>query len=196
MSILLPAWPAPREIIGRLFVAGEVVSTATDSDDTWLDRLGSRYSVDFVMKPMTYEQSCDWSDLEETGQTVVMALRQPGVDTGAPGAPVVDGSGQSGSSINLKGLTPHYVIRRRQWLPIITGGQRYAYRARSEVVVGADGKVTVPIRPMLRKPHLNNDVVELAEPKIEGIPTVSDDVWGIRASDPFVYLSFNIKERA
>lgn len=196
MSILLPTTPAPKEIVPRLFLPGEVQSTATGSDDAWLDRLGARYEVDFTMRPMSDEQSWDWSDLEEKRSSVVMTLRQPGLDTGMPGAPVVDGSGQSGSNIALKGLTPHYVIRRRQWIPIITGGQRYCYRAKSEVVAGADGKVVIPIRPMLRKPHVNNDVVELADPKIEGIPTVSDDAWGIRADDRLVYLSFTIRERA
>lgn len=196
MSVILPSWPAPKEIVPRLFVTGGLQTTATESDDNWLDRLGSRYSVDFTMRPMTYDQAAEWSDLEETGANVVMPLRQPGVEFVSAGSPTVDGSGQSGSNIALKGLTPYFVIRRRQWLPIITGGQRYCYRAKAEVIADASGDVVVPIRPMLRKPHLNNDVVEIDSPKIEGIATLSEDAWGIQASDRHIYLAFTIRERA
>lgn len=195
-GLLLPAWPAPREIVPSPVIPGGLQSTATESDDFWLNRLGARYSIDFSMKPMTPEQADQWSDLEETNATVVMRIPQPGLDIGAPGAPEVDGSGQSGSSIAIKGLTPHYAVRRKQWLSIVTGGRRYCYRARSEVVADASGEVVVPIRPMLRKPHLDGDVVEIAEPMIEGIALVADGAWAIRADDRLVYLAFTIKERA
>src|SRR3546814_10400759 len=38
------------------------------------------------------------------------------VPQGAPGSPVVDGADQSGTTINLRGLTPGYAAKEGYWL--------------------------------------------------------------------------------
>src|SRR3546814_1909417 len=40
------------------------------------------------------------------------------VPQGAPGSPVVDGADQSGTTINLRGLTPGYAAKEGYWLSI------------------------------------------------------------------------------
>ena len=155
--------------------------------------MGSRYAWDFEMPPQRYEAAQDWSDIDSEGETCVMPIPQPGVDTGAPGLPRVNGAGQSGSSIVLDGLTPQYVFRRNWWLSVVTGGQRFCYRGRAEVVANGSGQMTIPLRTMLRVPHADNDVVEIAEPKVEGFVTPAPDAWAM-GPDGLVRLAFSIKE--
>jgi hypothetical protein len=59
---------------------------------------------------------------------------------GSPGSPVVDGAGQAGATLKLRGLNPGYTIKEGYWLSIIdTNDQHYLHNARSMVRVGADG---------------------------------------------------------
>jgi hypothetical protein len=160
-----------------------------------LNRVGSRHAVDYVMRPQTYEAAQDWSAIDDETETVRMAVYQPGIDTGAPGAPRVKGAGQSGATLLIDGLTPHYVIRRRQFFHVETSGRLYLYRAKAEVIASAIGEASVTLTTMLRAPHGDNNVVELASPMIEGFATVADDAWAITAADRLVFLKFTIEER-
>lgn len=193
MPLILPAKPAPREISWEKISAANVLSPAFGGAEQELNRKGTRWALTFSMRPMTYVQSMDWDDLESEGQTVVMRVHQPGLDIGTPGQPRVATSGQLGSTVLLDGLTPYYPIRKGQWLSIITGGQRFLYRASALVIAAEDGTASVPLRHPLRKSPLANDVVEIAEPKIEGFPR---DVQGLTVGvERLVSLQFTVRER-
>lgn len=195
MALSLPTWPWPRQMTPRLVTARNELSAAFGGNVQRFSRMGSRHAIDFTMPPMTYIDAQDWSAIDAEDETVVMVIPQPGLDTGAPGAPLVAGAGQTGTTLNLDGLTPHYVFRRRQWLTITTSGQRYAYRVKTETVVGSGGTVALPLTTMLRVSPADNDVVEVAEPKIEGFATVPEGAWETDVAG-LVSLSFTITERA
>lgn len=194
MSLALPDWPSPAKMTVRLVSARATLNPVFGGDVQRLNRMGSRYALDVEMPGMTYVQAMAWSDVNDEDGTVTMLLVQPGFDTGAPGSPAVAGASQSGSVLNVDGVTPHYVFRKDQWISITTSGRHYAYRLKSEVVADAAGVAALPLRTMLRVSPADNDLVEVSEPRIEGFATVSDDTWSVDTSG-LVYLSFTIEER-
>lgn len=195
MTIALPTYPQPVNMTTRLVTARANLSPAFGGPARRINRMGSRHALDIEMPPQTYVDAQDWSGIDSEDDTVLLVIPQPGLDAGAPGTPLVNGASQSGSSIILDGLTPYYVFRRRQWISIVTGGARYAYRVNAETIVASGGTVTLPLTTMLRVSPGNNDVVEVAEPKLEGFATVADDAWSM-GPDGLVRLSFTIEERA
>ncbi len=134
-----------------------------------IERLGSRWRAVIQFEAMTAAQARLWDGVDVEADTVRWAIPQQELAIGSPGSSVqVNGSGQTGNEIDLKGLPAGYVIRAGQYLSIITGGVSYLYRARAAATASGSGTVTVPIQPLIRAAHLNNDAVNLAAPIIEG----------------------------
>lgn len=194
MSVLtLPTSPAPANMAIGMVSAKNTLIPAIGGAEQELLRKGSRYALTFSMPPMRYVTSMDWDDLMAEGDTVLMRVFQPGFESGAPGSPRVMGAGQAGSSLIVDGLTPQYPIRKGQFLSIITGGQRFLYRARADVVADADGEATIPLRTMLRRSPADNDIIEIAEPMIEGFIRDLGE-WAVGV-DRLVGLRFTVRER-
>ena len=196
MSITLPTYPGVVSMTPRLITSRTENNPAFGTPDQRFARMGSRFSFDFELEPIPAEDAMDWVDLDTESETCVFAIPLVEFDTGAPGLPLVDGAGQSGTTVNIKGLTPHYVVRKGQWLNITTSGVLYLYRAKAEAVADATGDMALTLTTMLRKPHANNDAINLSEPKVEGFVTLSDDAWAINGEDRLIRLAFTIKERA
>lgn len=193
MSLILPTEPAPASMTVALISTRNTLTPATGGDEQEIRRKGSKYALTFSMPVMAYSQSMPWSDLHAEGETVVMRVFQPGFDTGAPGAPLVKGAGQIGSALIVDGLTPGYVIRKGQFLSVLTGGQRFLYRARADVTASGSGEATVLLGTLLRRPPADNAVVELAQPMIEGFVRDLGE-WTVGV-DRLVSLQFTVRER-
>jgi hypothetical protein len=194
MAVLtLPTVPAPRSMGIELVTAKNTLTPAFGGSDQELLRKGTRYALSFEVGPMAYVTSMDWDDLMAEGDTVLMRVYQPGLVIGAPGTPLVNGAGQAGTSLVIDGLTAGYVIRKGQFLSIVTAGQRYLYRARASATANGSGQATVQFRNMLRRPPADNDVVEIAQPMIEGF--VKDMSMGAVGPDGLVTISFTVRER-
>lgn len=191
-ALVLPTDPAPANMGIAMITAKNVLAPAFGDGEQELLRKGNRYALTFQMPPMRYTKSMDWDDLMAEGDTVVMRVHQPGFDTGAPGTPRVNGAGQSGSALVIDGLTNGYVIRKGQFLSVITQGRRFLYRAKASVTVSG-GSATVPLRTMLRFPPADNDVVEIAQPMIEGFVRDLGE-WSVGV-DRLVGLQFTVRER-
>lgn len=196
MTLILPTTPGAIEFNSRLITSRSENSPAFGTSDQRFARMGSRYAFDVRLEPMSNEDAMDWVDLETEDETCVWPVPLIDFNPGPEGAPKIDGAGQTGSTVNLKGLTPYLIVRKGQWLSVVTSGRRYLYRARSEVVADASGDVAVPLCTLLRVPHADDDVVEIEEPKIEGFVTLPEDAWRIQGEDRSIWLSFTIKERA
>ena len=192
MSLILPTEPAPASMTVALISTKNTLTPATGGDEQEIGRKGSKYALTFSMPVMAYSPSMPWSDLHAEGETVVMRVFQPGFDTGAPGAPLVKGAGQIGSALIVDGLTPGYVIRKGQFLSVLTGGQRFLYRARADVTA-TGGEATIQLGTLLRRPPADNAVVEIAQPMIEGFVRDLGE-WTVGV-DRFVNLQFTVRER-
>lgn len=194
MAIALPLYPPPSRMNIRLVTARAELKPAFGGDTQRINRMGARYSGVFDLPPQTYVDAQDWADIDDEEATVTFPVLQPGLDTGAPGVPRVNGGSQAGSSLILDGLTPQYVLRKNQFLSVSTGGRLYLYRVKTETIANSSGQATVPLRTMLRTSPADNDVVEIAQPLIEGFCIPADGCWQTDSTH-LVYLSFTIEER-
>jgi hypothetical protein len=196
MAVLtLPTTPSPRSATVRLISARNELTPAFGGAVQRLNRKGTRYAIDVELPPMTYVQGMAWNDIWAEADTVLMNVPQPGLDTTGFGSPLVNGSGQSGRVINLKGLTAGKTLLKGQYISIVTGGQRYLYKVASDGGVAGDGTTALTLQTLQRTPHLNNDVIEVLTPKIEGFARPSDDLFQIGV-DRLVVPKFTIEERA
>lgn len=195
MALILPSDPAPRRMNVRPVSARNELTPAFGGDSLRLNRKGTKYAADIEFPPMTYAQGNDFTDLDAEADTVVIEVRQPGIDTGAPGAAnLVKGAGQSGSSLLIDGVTPGYVFGKGWYLTHVNAGRRRLYRSADTAVANVDGEITIPLRTLLRFPPADNDVVLLARPEIEGYVT-GTDMWDVDADDRLVRIGFTITER-
>lgn len=78
MSALLPMAP-PASMSVRLLSSKNQLTPAFGDGEQELLRKGSRYEITFDMGEMDYVDALEWSDLMTEGQTVVMAVYQPGL---------------------------------------------------------------------------------------------------------------------
>lgn len=149
MPLLLPSWPGPQSVTPRPISARGEHRPAFGGPVTRNLRPGTRWAWDFVMPPMRYSESLDWDDILSEDDTVRMEIPQPGIDTGAPGFPLADGTvpepwNRSGRYILAHGMTPNYVMWKGRWLSVEIDGQIYAYKVRADKVAtsGMPGPVT------------------------------------------------------
>ncbi|RZJ01813.1 MAG: hypothetical protein EON90_02050 [Brevundimonas sp.] len=194
MAIALPDWPAPAHMTPRLVTGRAELRPAWGGDVQRLNRPGSRYAIDVQLPPQRYAKAQDWGDIDDEEATVTMLIVQPGLDVGAPGSPLVKGAGQAGSVLTIDGLTPHYVLKKRQWLTVTISGRIYAYRVASETMADSTGEADVPLQTMLRRSPTDNAAVEIAAPRIEGFATVPEGAWATDTAG-LVSLAFTIEER-
>lgn len=193
MAVLtLPTDPAPAKMAIAMVSAKNTLTPAIGGAEQELLRKGTRYALTFSMPVMTYVQSMDWDDLMAEGDTVLMRVFQPGLVIPNPGAPLVKGAGQAGTSLVIDGLPNGYVIRKGQFLSVVSAGQRFLYRAKASATSVAS-TATIPLRTMLRRPPNDNDVVEIAQPMIEGFVRDLGE-WAVGV-DRLVGLQFTVRER-
>ena len=193
-SLVLPSKPAPAQMAPRPISSRNEQRPSSSGPVNRYMQPGTRWAWECVMPPMTYVESLAFDDLLSEADTIIMDILQPGLPTGTPGAPLIDGAGQLGRTLNLKGLTPSYAFRKGQWISFSVGGQLFAYKVRAQAIVNAAGRVALPLLTMLRLPPLNDDVVDVAQPRAEGYPTVDPGSLTID-TDGFVQLKFTLEER-
>src|SRR5690606_11548982 len=134
MAVLtLPTNPAPAKMAIAMVSAKNTLAPAIGGAEQELLRKGTRYAPTFSMPVMTSVQSMEWDDLMAEGDTVLMRVFQPGLMIPNPGAPLVKGAGQAGTSLTIDGLPNGYVIRKGQFLSVVSAGQRFLYRAKTSV---------------------------------------------------------------
>jgi hypothetical protein len=194
MAVLtLPTDPAPAKMGIALISAANTLVPAFGGAEQELLRKGDKYALTFSMPVMTYVQSMDWDDLMGKGDTVLMRVFQPGLVIPNPGAPLVKGAGQAGTSLVIDGLPTGYVIRKGQFMSVVSAGQRFLYRTKTAATANGAGEATVQFRTMLRRPPNDNDVVEITQPTIEGFVRDLGE-WAVGV-ERLVGLQFTVRER-
>lgn len=195
MPLILPTTPRPSKMTPRPISARGETRPSSGGPVGRNLKPGTRWAWDLEYPPQSYVDSLAWDDLLSEDETCVMDILQPGLVIGNPGAPLINGAGQSGRTLNLKGLTPGYGFRKGQWLSIILNGQRFAYKSSALATANGAGNMALPLRTMLRVPTINNALVEIAEPKAEGWVTLAPDAHSISADERLIRLRFTLEER-
>lgn len=194
MPLLLPSHPAPATMSIGMVRAANDLSPSFSGADQQIRRKGSRYALTFTMPSLSYSEAMPWmADLGAEGDTVVLDVVQPGLVIPAAGTPSVNGTGQAGAALSIKGLPAGYLIRKGQFFSVIQLGQRYLYRAAQNATANGSGVASVSLQTMLRRPPSDGDVVEITEPKIEGFVRELADPEV--QTDHEIVLTFTIRER-
>jgi len=195
--IVLSTAKLPATVTPAFIDNGGTMRSATNARGLRLNRLGNHFRAAVTMPISTAGEAAsliaDLIAAKEEGLRMAYPLQ--GVDQGAPGTPVVDGAYQSGKTINLRGLTPGYVAQKGFWVSIVSeAGQHYLHNVRAQATVGSDGKVALPINPMLRYAFADGASVFLAAPMIEGEISGNEQSWQIVRGGKIVGLAFTIEE--
>jgi hypothetical protein len=199
MSLTLPDSLASLvEFAPRLIPPARELRSSGDETVQRLIPLGQRWVFNCVVKAQTYAQAMAWAALlEQSDQLQTLTIPQPGLAIGSPGSSVqVDGSGQTGNVLKLKGLPAAYAAKQGQFIAVITGGVRYVYRLRADATANGSGVLDAPVNPLIRQAHLNNDAVEVAAPKVTGFVTLSTPSSAININRHVPTIAFTIEERA
>lgn len=170
-TIVLPPLARQTEYLLREVLNSEVQRAGTGGSLTPLTRAGDHWAIEIDVRALRTE--CGRELLADLVRGVANRVRvpipQPGVDTGAPGVPRVKGADQAGTSLVLDGLTPQYVIRKGWFFTLETAEGATAHIVAAETVVASNGEVTVSFWPELWLAPADNDLVEIAEPYLEGL---------------------------
>jgi hypothetical protein len=99
---------------------------------------------------------------------------------GSPGSPVVNGAGQSGSSLSVRGFTPAYTAERGFWFTLIEAdGTPHLHSVYEPVTANGSGFATMQIEPPLRAPFADGSVVQISTPYIEGFVVSENFSWSV-----------------
>lgn len=171
MSVILPPLPALAAFTPSLLSYVSDLNGPLGGPTQRLLRLGDRWKVDVVLAPLERGDADAWLAIlmAAARDTAVLTWPQPDDGVGNPGAPVVDGAGQAGMTINLRGLTPGYNLNVGQMFSLISGGRRYVHMVTALSVANGSGMASVAITPMLRAQPADGDTVEVVQPNIEGL---------------------------
>lgn len=195
MSILLPTSPCPTGAQPKQFDFGGDLTPWGGGEIQNIDRLGTRFSMVVSLPPLWRDEAGVWVSrlLQAKRSSAVLAFPQLGDDVGDEGVPRVNGAGQAGTFLAIDGLPANKPVKEGWFFSILTGGRRYLHCITADVVASPSGEAILSIEPMLRIIPADNAVVELAEPKMEGM--VQGGVgWDIDLAIEFG-LSFTLVER-
>lgn len=135
-----------------------------------IQQLGKVWAFDVMLHKMLQAKSLEWIAKlnDDTGDGHRWTIPQGSLISGAEGTPRVNLGGQAGTSLNVDGISNGLVIPAGAFVSIITASKRYVYQMASTVTASGTGTATLVFNTPLRVSPANNDVVEIAAPKVEG----------------------------
>ena len=196
--IELPELPGPNGAAPSLLDFGINLVPPTGARELRVDRPGSRFQVEISYPPMEPAKSRVFVSRLLEAKRKGLRIEYPllGQSQGIPGSPVMDGAGQSGTTITVRGFTPHYAFKEGFWLSIEdASGQHYLHNCRSNGLASATGEATIQIEPALRNPFADGAVIHFGKPMVEGLPQGSEWGWAIPVNG-LIALSVPIREVA
>jgi hypothetical protein len=170
LSVLIP-WTriAGLDIRPRLFTGNQV--GVLGGEDLQVSRIGDRFAVDVSTAQL--RQDAESRGLiarlmEATTADALIELRLPNRPKPIGSGIVVDGASQAGSVLNLRGAYRQTEFVHGRFFSVVHDGIHRVHMVRGRVMAGADGRVALPIWPMLRFLTADGDVCHFDQPMIEG----------------------------
>lgn len=192
--VTLPDKPIPNQMQVTPYDPGVVQKGAAS---VRVDRAGGLYNIVFGFPLMDEATTRRFTMRFERGQRLGLQIRVPTLyDVGYPGTPVVDGADQTGSTINLRGFEPGYIVGTGFWFTLAEAdGTAYLHRVFEGAIADANGDVTgLEIEPPLRAPFADGDTAEFAQPYMQGfVPEDSSFNWTIK-TDKYSDLAVTVEE--
>lgn len=198
MPVTLPTCPYPTDYQVLLRDFGAVLTPFLGGPEQRINRLGMRFGLRLTMPPMDADEGMVYLSrlLQGRQSTVILPWPLLDFDPGTPGAPLVSAAVASGTTIPIKGLTPGYQVNEGQFFSVIHSGRRYVYMFTADATANGSGNLSAAIFPLLRTALSTNDVIEIAQPKIEGLVMPGEEIsWQI-GLDNAREFSFSVLEAA
>jgi hypothetical protein len=158
-----------------------------------LQRLGNRWAFGLALPPLP--AASPWPGLIAAAkqQGALIRLPEPGYTGGGLGTPIVRAATAGGTSVPLSGMTANAQIPAK-WISFIVGGVRYVHLIVTPAATNGFGETTITITPMLRVPLPFGTIVEIGQPKAQGL-LVDRLSWGL-GSNRLQSFSLQLEERA
>ena len=197
MSIALPALPWQAGVKPRLIRYGSDLTPALGGPMARINRLGSRYAIAVTLPTLDRDMGPVWigARLAAEAQNSTLTLAWPSALFENAPAALVNGAGQAGTLLNVKGLPASAAIPALTPLSFQAGGRNYLHLTTAALVTGADGTISFPIAPMLRAAPADSTAVNFATPTIEGFVDGTTVDWELQLSR-FHKISFTLTENA
>lgn len=169
--ITIPASPRPNRLTVEYLDFGFYQETIGAS--VRVDRPGNRHRL-----TMTWPRELMVPGTREVFTAALKRGKRQGVQInvpltsaqGNPGSPVVNGAGQTGTTLVIRGLTVGYDLRQDYWLSIAKAdGTSYLHSVFIGAVANASGIATIQIEPALRAPFPDGAAIQLQNPVIQGL---------------------------
>jgi hypothetical protein len=170
MSVFIP-WTrvADLTIRPRLFSGNQ--EGVLGGEDLQTPRMGDRLAVDVAttqLRPDAQSRELIALLMEATTADARIELRLPNRPKPIGAGIVADGAGQTGSVINLRSAFRQTEFVHGRFFSIVHDGVHRVHMVRARTVADADGRVSLPIWPMLRFLTADGDVCHFDVPMIEG----------------------------
>lgn len=196
MSVLIP-WTriADLQIRPRLFSGNQ--EGVLGGADLQIPRMGDRFAVDVSTSQLRQDAQSRQlvaALMEATTADAKITLRLPNTPALIRGNGVVHGSGQTGSTLQVRGMIPNVVLHWGVFFSIVHAGIHHVHMIRAQTVVDPSGRATVPIWPMLRFISVDDQACHFSDPMIEGQLVGFDKGAGFERNRTKP-LAFTIQER-
>lgn len=178
--ITLPETRAIRVDKPRLLDWGGPLTPPLGGAVQYLNRLGTRWAIDVTIPiQRSGSDARTWSAALAQAKIngAMIWLRQDGFNPGTPGAPLVNGAGQMGTTLVVDGFAAAYQAKAGQFFSIVTGGRRYVHMIAADTAANGSGQANLPIFPMLRVSPTDNAVCEFAKPYLQGSLAGNEVSW-------------------
>jgi hypothetical protein len=192
VAILLPACPLPNEAQPFLISFGGNLTPFLGGPVQHINRLGDRFGIRYVMPELDGEEARSYIArlLRGRNERVLIPWFRTVFDQPDEGAPKVASGVSGGMAVPITGVAGGYTTYEGQFLSIVHDGRRYMHMATGNLT----GNGTLGIWPPLRTALNANDVVELADPMIEGLVSPGDEISWSHAIDLTTAISFSVVE--
>lgn len=197
--IELPTWAVPNGASPFLIDFGGLLTPGLGGEVQRIDRMGNRTGITVSYPPVLgKDRGRILVSRLIRAKTEGVRIEYPLLDfaPGQPGAVVVDGAGQTGRTLTVRGATPNYAFKEGQPFSVENAaGRHYLHFLDEQVFADATGDAELSISPMLREEFADGDTCHFAKPMIEGF--IEGEEWRWRMSiERHIGVDFEIRERA
>lgn len=179
MPVELPATPAPNAVSATLIDYGGIMRSGSGAVAQRVDRAGSRFRIEVGFPPMPAATGRMFLArlIQAKRDGIKIAYPLLGVSQGSPGSPVVNGAGQSGTTLNVRGCTAGYAVQEGYWFSVSNGTRSYLHVITAAATANGTGQMALSIAPALRFPFADGAAINLTAPVIDGFVVGEEWSW-------------------
>jgi hypothetical protein len=171
MAVLFPALPRTVEPVWRVIDNNGNLSPITGAGAAQRILRPGRFSLSAQVPALRPDCADTWLAASLAHITEGGTIRMPVPLTRTvtlPAGAMVDGAGQTGALLAIKGLATGQVIKPFTPFSFISGGVSYLHRTTGEATADGDGKAVVSIGPFMRVSPADGLALNFPAPIIEG----------------------------